>query len=575
MSPARREPAPGGGRPGFSRGERALCAAVLGSAALGVSFWLAGGLSALLSGRRWPPVPLREAPSLLLGVLGHPRAPRLGWPASARADVPGAVLFYASLALLWLLLACAATGLRRLWGASARRRGGGRRPGSGGAGAGGRGGGWAARRELSPLEVRRAGGGRLVLGRAGGRLVACERGQSLLVVGPTQSGKTSGLAIPALLEWEGPVLATSVKTDLVRDSHARRSELGRVHVFDPVGVTPHRGSGWSPLAASRTWQGARKVAAGLCGVARAGGLDDASFWYSTAEKLLAPLLFAAASAGRSMADVVRWVDTQETEEVTTALELAGVPEALRAAEASFSREERQRSSVYTTAETVLAAYADPLVEASCERHELDPSALLDGGWHTAYLVAPSHEQERLQSVFVAIVRQVVEEALTLASRRGRPLEPPLLIVLDEAANVAPLASLDVLAATAASHGVQLVTVWQDLAQVEARYGARAPTVVNNHRAKLYCPGIADPATLEQASRLIGEEEHAVTSTTLDAEGRSSTTSSVATRRLAPAETLRCLVPGEAVLLYGHLPPARLRLRPFYSDPALRRLAARA
>ncbi len=571
MSPAPRGLVPGRAGPGPAGGDRALCAAVFGAAALGTSFWLAGGLSALLSGRRWPPVPVRAAPSLLLGVLGHPRSPRLAWPRSARADVPGAVVFYATLVLLWLLLASAAAAARHLAGASHRRADGGRRPRPGAAAAA-QGSGWARRRDLAALRVSRAGG-RLVVGRAGGHLVAVERGQSLLVVGPTQSGKTSGLAIPALLEWDGPVLATSVKTDLVRDTHARRSSLGRVYVFDPVGVTPHRSAGWSPLAASTTWQGARRVAAGLCGVARAGGLDDAAFWYATAEKLLAPLLFAAASAGSSMADVVRWVDTGETAEVMVALGLAGVPEAVRAAEASFSREERQRSSVYTTAETVLAAYADPLVVRSCERHELDPAALLDGGRHTAYLVAPSHEQERLQSVFVALVRQVVEEALTAASRLGRPLDPPLLIVLDEAANVAPLASLDVLAATAASHGVQLVTVWQDLAQVEARFGARASTVVNNHRAKLYCPGIADPSTLEQASRLIGDEEHAVMSTTRDAEGRLSTTEAVGTRRLAPAEALRCLAPGEAILLYGHLPPARLSLRPFYADRVLRRLAA--
>jgi type IV secretion system protein VirD4 len=37
----------------------------------------------------------------------------------------------------------------------------------------------------------------------------------VIVIAPTQSHKTTGLAIPALLEWEGPVLATSVKTDLV------------------------------------------------------------------------------------------------------------------------------------------------------------------------------------------------------------------------------------------------------------------------------------------------------------------------------------------------------------------------
>jgi hypothetical protein len=36
--------------------------------------------------------------------------------------------------------------------------------------------------------------------------------------------------------------------------------------------------------------------------------------------------------------------------------------------------------------------------------------------------------------------------------------------------------------------------------------------------------------------------------------------------------LRQLKPGRAVLLYGHLPPARLHLRAWFSDRRLRRLA---
>ena len=69
-------------------------------------------------------------------------------------------------------------------------------------------------------------------------------------------------------------------------------------------------------------------------------------------------------------------------------------------------------------------------------------------------------------MFVAVLRCILERAVTKASRDGR-LDPPLLVVLDEAANIAPLSDLDVLASTASSHGIQLVTVWQDFAQIEA------------------------------------------------------------------------------------------------------------
>ena len=143
------------------------------------------------------------------------------------------------------------------------------------------------------------------------------------------------------------------------------------------------------------------------------------------------------------------------------------------------------------------------------------------------------------------------------------------MVLDEAAHIAPLPELDGLAATCASHGIQLVTVWQDLAQVRARYGARAPTVLNNHRAKVFLPGIADPDTLEYASRLIGDEEVTTPSVTRDPKGGRSTTSSTGPRRLLPPEGLRCLRRGDAVLVYGTLPPAKLRLRPWWETVKIR------
>jgi type IV secretion system protein VirD4 len=430
---------------------------------------------------------------------------------------------------------------------------------------------WARRKDLGALllDPRAAHPGRLALGTVHGvvrpALVVTERAQSVVVVGPTQSGKTTALAVPAILAWEGPVVAASVKSDLLRDTRDRRNERGRIWCIDPTGATGMRPSTWSPLTPCAEWAGARRAAADLAETARADGTTaDGEFWYATAAKLLAPLFFAAARDGRPMADVVRWVDTQEASEVSLILEQVGVTEALDAARASWCRDERTRSSVYTTAETILAPFADAPSTTTLPSTTFEPPDLL-GGSHTLYLCAPAHDQRRLRGYFSALTQQVLAHAFAQATRSGKPLDPPLLVVLDEAAHIAPLPELDGLAATCASHGIQLVTVWQDVAQVRARYGSRAPTVLNNHRAKVFLPGIADPDTLDYASRLIGDEEITVPSFTRDPSGGRSTTSSRAPRRLLPPEDLRCLRRGEAVLVYGTLPPARLRLRPWWAS----------
>ncbi len=459
---------------------------------------------------------------------------------------------------------------------------------------------WARRADLRELVCSGLQRGRLVLGEEAGRvfrrrLVAAEPAQSVAVVGPTQSGKTTALAVPAILGWDGPVLAASVKTDLVRGTLDWRRRCGSVWCFDPVGTTGLPRSTWSPVSAARTWPLARRVASDLTEVARGEGTTaDGEFWYATAAKLLAPLLFAAATTGRTIHDVVRWVDTQETEEVLDILGAAGAPEPLQAARASWLRDERQRSAVYTTVETVLEPFSEQATTGvqGDLRHtppygttavggehwqtegdyavvggEIDPAALV-GGRNTLYVCAPAHDQHRLRAVFTALVSQVVHAAFAGSARTGRPLDPPLLVVLDEAANIAPLRELDGLAATCAGHGVQLVTVWQDLAQVRARYGERAATVVNNHRAKVFLPGIADPGTLDFASHLAGDCELATPSVTHGARGERSVTTSPQVRRLLPPDTLRRLPKGSAVLLYGALPPARIRLRPWFEDREL-------
>ena len=294
-----------------------------------------------------------------------------------------------------------------------------------------------------------------------------------------------------------------------------------------------------------------------------GTTSDGEFWYATAAKMLAPLLLAAALDGRSMADVVRWVDIQEVGEVAAILERVGPPEALDAAQATWCRDERTRSSVATTAETILAPFAEGSIAGASGGDTFTPASLLSGA-HTLYVCAPAHDQRRLRGYFTALIGEVLALAFATATRHGS-LDPPMLVVLDEAAHIAPLPELDGLAATCASHGIQIVTVWQDVAQVRGRYGPRAATVLNNHRAKLFLPGIADPDTLEYASRLIGDSESTRPSVTRDPTGRRSTTSTTGTRRLLAPEELRCLPRGQAVLIYGSLPPVRVLLRPFWAS----------
>ena len=163
---------------------------------------------------------------------------------------------------------------------------------------------WAASRDLRALRVRRPGRvSRLVLGRAtdaaGGRPAPCWPRRPVIPYSwwdPPSPAKPRGLGVPAILEWRGPVIATSVKDDLAAATLGHRTRQGPCWVFDPTRTSGLRPlAGWSPLAGCPDWSAAQRLATWLVEATPArSGMADAAFWYAAAAKQLAPLLLAAA-----------------------------------------------------------------------------------------------------------------------------------------------------------------------------------------------------------------------------------------------------------------------------------------
>jgi type IV secretion system protein VirD4 len=447
---------------------------------------------------------------------------------------------------------------------------------------------WARSSDLRPLRsaLGGGGGGRLVLGRQGGRPLYAERRHALVAFGPPQSGKSAGLAVPALLEWDGPAIASSIKTDLLSTTIARRRALGPVFVFDPFSLTSGRSHTWSPLRAAGSWDGALEVAWRLAAAAEVDqrGVEGGDFWAVAAEQRLAPLLFTAAAGGAGMDAVVRWTygqgGRQLHEAVSRLARTAGDEATIADAHAAYdalrafeAQADRTRSSIEATAQALLRAYRFARVARSARSCEIVPDALLDES-ATLYLIGDAKASKLLRPIFLALLGEIVDRAYERATLAGGALPRPLLLCLDEAGNVAPLPNLAEIASTAPSHNIQLVSIFHDLAQARSRYGQQAETVINSHRARMLLPGVADLETLRYFAGLAGEEEaREVTRTT----GAGGVTRSAGRRRrpLIAPEGLRQLREGHALLLYGRLAPAEIRLRMWFADRRLRRLARAA
>jgi type IV secretion system protein VirD4 len=562
---------PGGHRPPdsplfTSPGDQLLAVGLGAAAGAGALVWASGQAAGLVFGHTWLELSPADVTQVLWHLPQHWSDPALAWPAQVRGPLPGPAGMYGAFAGLVVGLSGGTAAVARHLPGRAGGHGPGHSRPAKHAGAV-----WASGRELRLLTVGDPEPGRVILGRTPGlmgRLLAAEDCHSVLVFGPTGSYKTSALVIPAVLEWSGPLVATSVKPDLLRATMAHRARLGQVVVIDPLGASGVQAAKWSPLASCGTWPGAQQMAVMLANAIEQTPTEEQRpehrFWKTMGTKFLAPMLFAAATKGLSMAEVLHWLDSREDQEVKEILAAAGVPAATDAWESSQYRTDRAVDSLYATAEEVLAVYGNERVSASTDGHDLDLDSFLAAD-NTIYLYAPAHQQRLLRPLFEAITQQVVAAAQERAALSpDGMLSPRLGLFLDEAGNCAALSDLDVLATTARGQGIQLVTVWHDKSQLEARYGPKASTILNNHRAKLFLSGLADLSALELGARLIGDQALTERNRSMGSDGRHSLNESTSYRPLLPVEDLRRLRPGEGVLLYGHLRPTPLRLRPFYA-----------
>lgn len=576
-------------------------AVVAGVGALLVGVVWAGASLALLVTGAPHAVSLEDAFGALGRLPAHGGEPAAAWADPVGRRLPGPVAYWGCTGLVALVVGLlvglavrhvpwgrVGSDRRRPLGVDARPR-------------------FASRRDLSPVLVRHATSGRFGIARFGRRLVATEAPQpvrrrsrragdrgAVALIGPSRCGKTTA-AVAGLLEWDGPVIASSVKADLLAVTGGWRTTVGDVRVYDPTGSTVAGGCAavWSPVDQASTGQGAQRAARALCDAAPRNGVEGGlDFWLAQAEILLSGLLFVAHHAHRDMGAVCEWILLQDFPgeagpgEVRTTLDVlldhadenvaTGASDAAKSLLAVWEMDERTRSSVYATAQTLVWPWSDPGVAASSRSlggsRPVDLDWLLDGA-NTLYLCAPLEDQQRLAPAFGGVLNDLIGQVYRRVAATGRPLEPPLLVLVDEAGNT-PLRALPAYASTLAGLGVLLVTVWQSLAQIEAAYGRSADTILTNHLTKVIYAGLSDDASLRYARQLLGEAEVTSRSRTHgEGGGRGSEQVSTVHTAMAPAHALRQMRRGDALLVHGTLPPAHVRARPFYRSRALRERAS--
>jgi type IV secretory pathway TraG/TraD family ATPase VirD4 len=570
-----------GPRPPLASGNAAVAWALIalgwGLAALAWLAWAAARLAAVVAGARIPPFGDRWVLALLHGRTAQ-AWPGVPTPLVAVADavlaaVLGAVGFFA-----WRAVARRATrpgdpvaalsrdpAVRQLGQSPAAEKGLRLRPS-------------LASARPSRLDAADIG---LLLGRLkqpagdGPRLFASWEDTLLVFFGP-RGGKTTSLGVPYVLSAPGPVVATSVKADLWAVTVELRAASGsRIWTFDPQAVTAAGRRFWvDMLAGLNSVEAANRMAGHFVLT-----IDDASkkdIWGPAAQELITSLLLAAASSGRTLHTVSRWLDDPATPTPAELLDDAGYPALASALRGAQMGAPETRDGIYQTARTAAKCLHDPQIMAWVTPPEdprlpcFDPDRFA-GTRDALYLITES--RSAASPLIAGITDLVMRAGRRRAEQAGGRLDPPMVLVLDEAANICKISDLPDLYSHLGSRGIIPVTILQSYEQGESVWGTQGMAALwGSATKKLIGAGVDSPRLTRDLAVLVGHHDVPVRSVSVG-DGRASEQISWQRRLILEAADIRSIATGSALMLASGTRPALLDLEPWNARPDAARIDA--
>ncbi|MET9925977.1 MULTISPECIES: type IV secretory system conjugative DNA transfer family protein [unclassified Streptomyces] len=298
----------------------------------------------------------------------------------------------------------------------------------------------------------------------------------LLIYAPAPDRRPT--VVQAIQDAEGPALVVTSDPTVWAETKDARAKLGPVLVYDPGHLcdTPAR-LHWPPTTGCEDPDTAAVRAAALLAPVRPQARIDAAV-ADTAQTLLQCWLHAAAVDGRPFRQVARWASGAAAHEPVRLLRthpkaasgLAGL------LESALTAYPERRDVAQELNVRAFSALSSVHIREACTANRPDAAALdsfaREGG--TLYVVGEPIEDPRTRPgampLLTALASHVVEHGRRMAARSsdGR-LDPPMTLVLDDVAAVAPLPQLPELLASGQDLGLPAIVLLRSREQGRARW----------------------------------------------------------------------------------------------------------
>jgi len=299
-------------------------------------------------------------------------------------------------------------------------------------------------------------------------------------------------------------------------------------------------------------------------------------WGPAAQDLLAALFLAAATSGHNLHDVAGWLSEPAVPtpiELLTDAGFTAMAVSLRGAQNGAAE---TRDGIYQTARTAAKAMTNPEIMAwvTPPRRGTLPMFNPDGfaaGTGTLFLLSKS------RSAAAPLIAALSDTAMRAAERRaerlGGRLDPPMVVVLDEAANICRIADLPDLYSHLGSRGITPVTILQSYEQGVTVWGEQGMAALwGAATKKIIGAGVDSPRLARDLATLIGQHDVPVRSINYG-EGRASESVSLRRQDILEPAAIRALPPGTSLLLATGAKPALIHLTPWHAGPRAAQISA--
>lgn len=325
----------------------------------------------------------------------------------------------------------------------------------------------------------------MAFGHVGGTPFLLQNEKHVLIMASTRSGKGVSLIIPHLLRYPGSTFVLDPKGENAKATGRQRAALGgKVLYLDPFGISGKPKARFNPLSrfTPENMEAESKALAAALVMGERGVRDH---WTGSAQQLLAALILHVVTTPSLLPKerdlgMVRRLLLQNINGVFKLMLESDAAEGLlsRLAASFLQTPEKEFGSILSTAQRETEILDNPFIVASLAAS--GPGEEVDfADWHKGTMSVFLCLSAPKFPVFNRWLRLVLTSALDEMTDSLNLPTRPVCFMLDELATLGHLQAVENAVGLAAGYGIQLVTVFQDVAQMRDLYKGRWSSFIGN------------------------------------------------------------------------------------------------